>query len=126
MLLRTLICHLVVGKRKIQELRKSKRRKIDKSFGTDYISFFSKGDPQSYHDALISPEAPFWKEAVNNEIESIMQNHTWDLVSLPPGCKTIGCKWIFKRKMKPDGSIEKYKARLVAKGYKKKGGNRFL
>ena len=35
-------------------------------------------------------------------------------------CKTIGCKWIFKRKLKQDGSIEKYKARLVAKGFKKR------
>ena len=32
--------------------------------------------------------------------------------------KTIGCKWIFKRKLKQDGSIEKYKARLVTKGFK--------
>ena len=34
--------------------------------------------------------------------------------------KTIGCKWIFKRKLKQDGSIEKYKARLVAKGFKQR------
>ena len=47
-----------------------------------------------------------------------MYNHTWELVDLPHGAKTIGCKWIFKRKLKQDGSIEKYKARLVAKGYK--------
>ena len=49
-----------------------------------------------------------------------MQNHTWELVDLPPGSKPLGCKWIFKRKMKTDGSIDKYKARLVAKGYKQK------
>ena len=110
----------------IQGPRRSKRRRIETSFGPDYISFLSEEDPQSYHDAIISPEAPFWREAVNSEMESIMQNHTWDLVSLPPGCKTIGCKWIFKRKMKPDGSIEKYKARLVAKGYKQKEGLDFF
>ena len=39
---------------------------------------------------------------------------------MPPCAKTIGCKWIFKRKLKPDGSIEKYKARLVTKGFKQK------
>ena len=63
-----------------------------------------------------------WKEAVNSEIESIMQNHTWELVDLPPGSKPLGCKWIFKRKMKIDGSNDKYKARLIAKGYKQKEG----
>ena len=49
-----------------------------------------------------------------------MYNHTWELVDLPPGAKTIGFKWIFKRKLKQDGSIEKYKARLVAKGFKQR------
>ena len=71
---------------------------------------------------MTGPEAPLWKEAVNNEIESIMQNHTWELVDLPPGSKPLGYKWIFKRKMKADGSIDKYKARLVVKGYRQKEG----
>ena len=59
-------------------------------------------------------------EAINNELESIMSNHTWELVELPPKVKLIGCKWVFKRKLKQDGTIDKYKARLVAKGYKQK------
>ena len=41
---------------------------------------------------------------------------------IPPGSKPIGCKWIFKRKLKADGSVDKYKARLVAKGYRQKEG----
>ena len=68
------------------------------------------------------PEAPQWKEVVNSEIESILQNHTWELVDLPPTTKPLGYKWIFKRKMKADGSIDKYKARLVVKGYRQKEG----
>ena len=51
-----------------------------------------------------------------------MQNHTWELVDLPQGHKPLGSKWIFKRKMKADGSINKYKAQLVIKGYKQKEG----
>jgi hypothetical protein len=47
-----------------------------------------------------------------------MQNHTWKLVVLFPINKPLGCKWIFKRKMKVDGLIDKYKDRLVVKGYK--------
>ena len=46
-----------------------------------------------------------------------MQNRTWELVNLPLGNKPIGCKWIFKRKLRIDGTIDKYKTRLVAKGY---------
>ena len=71
---------------------------------------------------MSSPKAPYWKEAINDEVESILQNHTWELVDLPPGSKPLGYKWIFKKKMKADGSIDKYKARLVIKGYNKKEG----
>ncbi|GKF85064.1 zinc finger, CCHC-type containing protein, partial [Tanacetum coccineum] len=41
---------------------------------------------------------------------------------LPPGCKPLGCKWIFKRKMKVDGTIDKFKARLVIQGFRQKEG----
>ena len=43
-------------------------------------------------------------------------------MDLPPGSKPLGYKWIFKKKMKTDGSIDKYKAILVIKGYKQKEG----
>ena len=71
---------------------------------------------------MTGPEVPLWKKAINNEIESIMQNHTWELVDLPLGSKPLGYKLIFKRKMKTDGSIGKYKARLVVKCYRQKEG----
>ena len=80
------------------------------------------GEPQTYEKAMTSHEAPFWKEAINGEVESILNNHTWELVDKPPENKPIGYKWIFKRNFKVDGSIEKYKARLVAKGYRQKEG----
>ena len=38
----------------------------------------------------------------------------------PPSNKALACKWIFKRKLKADGLIDKYKVRLVAKGFKQK------
>ena len=71
---------------------------------------------------MLSSDSTSWKEAVNSEIESILSNHTWELVDLPPGNKPLGSKWIFKRKMKDDGTIDKYKARLVVKGFRQKEG----
>ena len=69
-----------------------------------------------------SSKEPQWKEVIKSKIDSIMQNHTWELVELPEECKPLGYKWIFKRKMKVDGSIDKYKAKLIIKGYKKREG----
>ncbi|GJW50441.1 zinc finger, CCHC-type containing protein [Tanacetum coccineum] len=71
-------------------------------------------------------DVAFWKEAVQSEIDSIMHNDTWELTDLPPGCKALGCKWILKRKMKVDGSIDKYKARLVIQGFRQKEGIDFF
>jgi hypothetical protein len=62
-------------------------------------------------------EDPKWTQAIKEEMEALMKNKTWNLVPLPRGKKTVGCKWVFSIKHKADGSIERYKARLVAKGY---------
>ncbi|KAL0352393.1 UNVERIFIED_CONTAM: putative mitochondrial protein [Sesamum calycinum] len=67
-----------------------------------------------------SHDVAFWKEAVNDEMDSIIGNNTWVLVNLPPGCKPLGYKWIFKKKMKVDGTIEKFNARLVIQGFRQR------
>ena len=56
------------------------------------------------------------------EIQSHLENGTWTLESLPDGHKAIGCKWVFKIKRFPDGSVDRYKARLVAKGISQRPG----
>lgn len=49
-------------------------------------------------------------------------NNTWVVTDLPKGKKAIGCKWVFKVKLKKDGTLERYTARLVAKGFTQKFG----
>ncbi|KAL0322252.1 UNVERIFIED_CONTAM: Retrovirus-related Pol polyprotein from transposon TNT 1-94 [Sesamum calycinum] len=61
-------------------------------------------------------------EAINDEMDSIMGNNTWVLADLPPGCKLLGCKWIFKKKIKGDGTIKKFKAILVIQGFRQRPG----
>ncbi|GJV51542.1 zinc finger, CCHC-type containing protein [Tanacetum coccineum] len=72
--------------------------------------------------AMQSRDAAFWKEAIDDMIGSIMKNNTWVLSDLPLGCKPLGSKWIFKRKMNVDGTIDKFKARLVIQGFRQKEG----
>ena len=77
-------------------------------------------DPKTYKEAITSRVSAFWKEAINDEMDSILSNNTWVLVDLPQGSKPIGCKWVFRRKCNNDGSVQTFKARLVAKGYTQK------
>jgi hypothetical protein len=74
-------------------------------------------EPMSFDEASEHDE---WRNAMEEEYESIMKNNTWELTELSKHKKPIGCKWIYKPKFKSDGSIDKYKARLVAKGYSQK------
>ncbi|KAA0048415.1 putative Polyprotein [Cucumis melo var. makuwa] len=75
-------------------------------------------DSKDLTEALSSVDVNLWQEAINDEMDSLESNRTWHLVDLPPGCKAIGCKWVLRKKLKPDGSVDKYKARLVAKGFR--------
>ena len=79
-------------------------------------------EPKSYQEAIASPEANKWKEAIQDEYNSLINNGTWELVTLPPGRTTIKNRWLFKIKIGCDGIPERYKARLVAKGYTQQYG----
>jgi hypothetical protein len=81
--------------------------------------------PTSIVEAYASSDKDDWKETVRSEIDSLLSNGTWELSELPFGCKHVGCKWVFKKELKPDGTIDKYKARLVAKAYTQKEGYLF-
>ncbi|GJT19971.1 retrotransposon protein, putative, ty1-copia subclass [Tanacetum coccineum] len=74
-------------------------------------------EPTSYKAAMLDSESDKWIDAMNAEIQSMMDNMVWVLVDLPPGCKTVGSKWLFKKKTDMDGIVHTYKACLVAKGY---------
>ena len=106
--------------------RRSKRARVEKNFGLDYYVFNIEENFQNLKEALTSPDTIFWKETVNDEMKSLIFNRTWKLVDLPLGCKTIGCKWVLRKNLKPDGSIDKFKARLIAKGFKQKANLDFF
>lgn len=56
-----------------------------------------------------------WRNAMSDEFNALLRNGTWDLVPPNSSENLVGCKWVFRIKRKPDGSVDKFKARLVAK-----------
>ncbi|GKB39355.1 retrotransposon protein, putative, ty1-copia subclass [Tanacetum coccineum] len=66
---------------------------------------------------MLDPKSNKWLDAMNAEIQSMLDNKVWVLVDLPSNCKTVKSKWIFKKKTDMNGIVPTYKARLIAKGY---------
>ncbi|KAJ0585764.1 putative RNA-directed DNA polymerase [Helianthus annuus] len=108
-------------------LRRSSRQRRPTNWD-DYVTYLTEMDPEklndpiSYNEAISSDQSSEWNKAMIEELESMKKNDVWDLVELPNGVKPVGCKWVFKTKLDPNGNVERYKARLVAKGYTQKEG----
>lgn len=74
-------------------------------------------DPNTYEEAMASPDAAKWEEAIMDELKSLVEMETSEFVELPPDRKAISCKYVFKKKQNEKGELAKYKARLVARGF---------
>ncbi|CAI7794686.1 unnamed protein product [Closterium sp. NIES-54] len=82
-------------------------------------------DPRTHTEALASPDSPLWKQAMEKELASINENDVFELVDPPKGAYLVGCKWVLKKKLGADGSVERYKARLVFQGYTQREGEHY-
>ena len=79
-------------------------------------------EPTTLEEALASEQAPFWRQAMDEEYASLLDNNTWTLERTPQGVNPIPVKWVFKIKRDSTGAVERYKARLVAKGFRQREG----
>ena len=82
----------------------------------------AENDPETFSQAMSSKESKSWYSAMKEEMNSMTSNRIWDLVELPNGVKSVGCKWVFKIKKDSLGNIERHKVRLVAKGFTQREG----
>ena len=62
-----------------------------------------------------------WRAAIKYELDSHIENGTWEAGKLPPGRREISSNWVFKTKVNADGSLP-YKARLVVCGFEQREG----
>ena len=84
-----------------------------------FSALASLQEPQTFRKASSNP---LWQQAMKEELDALHKTRTWDLVDLPSGKTTIGCKWVYKIKTRSDGTVDRYKARLVARGFTQEYG----
>jgi len=76
-------------------------------------------EPKSVKEAL---KDEGWTNAMGEEMGTMHETDTWDLVPPEMVDRLLGCKWVFKTKLNSDGSLDRLKARLVARGYEQEEG----
>jgi hypothetical protein len=81
-----------------------------------------KSEPRTLQDALKRPDANLLDQVAVEEMEANIENGTWELIKLPPGCKATSSQWVFKVNCNTNGSVEYYKAHLVTQGFSQRPG----
>ena len=107
------------------ELRKSTRdRQPSRKYPpNEFVLISDQGEPESYQEAIEHAKKGDWKKAMEEEMNSLLENHTYDLVKLPKVRKILKNKCVFK--LMNDGKNLMYKARLVVKGFGQKKASDF-
>jgi hypothetical protein len=86
-----------------------------------YLLLTDSGEPECYEVAMQVDTKKKWEQGMKEEMDSLENNQTWDLVQLPAGKRALRNKWVYKLK-EEDGGEKRYKARLVVKGFAQKKG----
>jgi hypothetical protein len=108
-----------------RRIRRPPVRWIDESTNKFYAKLAAVGaveEPTNFRSAMESPQADQWETAMEEEMDSLMDNETWTLTNLPPGRQAIENRWVYKLKLDGEGKVRRFKARLVAKGFTQRPG----
>ena len=82
-----------------------------------YTQASSVNEPRSHTEALRSPQSEEWKNAEAEEITSLENRGTWEVVPRPKGVNVVSCKWVYRVKYGANGEVTCYKAQLIARGF---------
>lgn len=100
------------------------RRFLDPEFETDLtgaLMSWVDDAPEDYASVSGRPDEKEWRQAIQDEVNALQENDTWDFVDPPEKVKLINARWIFKRKLE-GAEGPRCKARLVAKGFMQRSG----
>jgi len=107
----------------LQLMRSNRQKQPSIRYSCDeYITFTTGGEPECFEEALDSEEKKQWMDAMQDEMKSLHDNHTYDLVKLHKGKRALETRWIFGVKQDSNSTLPRYKAKLVVKGFRQKKG----
>nr|GEX64102.1 retrotransposon protein, putative, Ty1-copia subclass [Tanacetum cinerariifolium] len=87
------------------------------------VAYIKKYEPTNYLEAISSPECDKWVMAMEDEVENLHKNKTWELVKLPKEKRVISYKWLFKvQDGMPGVESNGYKSRYVVCGFDQREG----
>jgi hypothetical protein len=81
--------------------------------------------PNSYTQAMASPQSDQWFAAMRSEVDSLKANNTWQpvhLMEVPQDANIIKGRWVFSIKADANGRPVRFKARWVARGFTQRHG----
>jgi hypothetical protein len=81
----------------------------------------NSGEPQCHEEAMQVDTKNKWEQAMKDEMDSLLNKKTWDLIQFPTGKRSLHNKWPYMLK-EEDGGKKKYKDRVVVKGFSQKKG----
>jgi len=88
----------------------------------EFVLLTDGGEPECYAEAMKDEHKSEWVDAMQDEMQSLHDNHTFELVKLPKGKRALTNKWIYRVKQQEHTLQPRYKARLVVKGFKQRKG----
>jgi hypothetical protein len=77
------------------------------------VLFSDGGEPKSYQKVMLHDQKNQWLEAKHDTMKSLHKNHIYDLVELLNGKSALKNNWVFRCKIEPNISHQRYKARLL-------------
>jgi len=125
------LCPLKIGKGRPKIIRNGKPGRPKKNYNTSNISTLERSILEENYalmgeiclkQAISSPESAEWKNAIAEEIKSLIKNDTWEIVDRPRNRNIVSSRLILRHKLKSDGTLERRKARLVARGFSQRPG----
>ena len=83
----------------------------------EFVMLTVEGEHEYYEEAIIYDKRKDWVKAMQEEIKSLHENKTYELVQLPKGKRPLKNKWVYRLKTDENSSQLRYKVRLVVKGF---------